>query len=299
MYIDCSDSHPRFPKVAGFEHQGRRYHVQCLGQLPFGNIGRHFRAMKRTYPPSIAHEEKTNRFLKSAYSVILENALPSLPGEICLKIAEAMPVRELGWLRVRLAAAAWQAGPEETVGLSLTSRIVGRYVYMEGEKYLAHLENGPGSSSPSEKDMEILFDPQLSPRIDSICIAKDHLGVRELLFVDSEHPPHVPAVPDLWWNKLVIQDREATIGFEFDVSQPVKEKIGQGHSLIAQLAFLTNTTRGSRYERSLSLGSCKSRGHGVSFDGLRRSPCLCRPPVLVSWVIGIRCRMAGIWRWSG
>ncbi|WQF84004.1 hypothetical protein CDEST_09018 [Colletotrichum destructivum] len=71
----------------------------------------------------------------------------------------------------------------------------------------------------SEKDV-LLFDPTLPSSIDSLYVASDHLGVRQILFADSSEQGTIQQAADVWWKAVKLETLGGLLRFPSDGLKP-------------------------------------------------------------------------------
>ncbi len=120
-----------------------------------------------------------------------------LPDELCQIIAGFL-VRECAVITAEELAN--QNSVDNSV-LDLSQDVYGRYVVIDGVRYIKSLRNASGSiAEPGE---ELLLDTHMVHNIRNIHIGEDHLGVRHVQFSPSMNVSrsHL-SIPGLWWRQL-------------------------------------------------------------------------------------------------
>ncbi|TQN72734.1 hypothetical protein CSHISOI_02737 [Colletotrichum shisoi] len=84
--------------------------------------------------------------------------------------------------------------------VKISEKIYARHVEFEGVQYIACLTN----AASNEKDV-LLFDPTLPSSIDSLYVASDHLGVRQISFADSSEQGTIQQAADVWWRAVKLE----------------------------------------------------------------------------------------------
>ncbi|KAK1508142.1 hypothetical protein CABS01_16862 [Colletotrichum abscissum] len=83
--------------------------------------------------------------------------------------------------------------------VTLSKKIYVRYAYFEGTRYIARLTN----AATNNRDI-LLFDPLSQTPAVRLYVSSDHLGIRQLLFVNSSSKPAIIQEPDVWWKTICL-----------------------------------------------------------------------------------------------
>lgn len=102
--------------------------------------------------------------------------------------------------------------PSRNFDISTSAQIWASYVEFEGVDYIASLTNGAGHMSASR-----IYVPQPGHPCDTIYVAEDHLGIRQLLFCSSTEVPEVRKRPGIWWRTVSVPGGDHVLQGQTDV----------------------------------------------------------------------------------
>ncbi|KAK3905545.1 hypothetical protein C8A05DRAFT_12646, partial [Staphylotrichum tortipilum] len=127
-----------------------------------------------------------------------------LPLEICHQIARhcLRPVAVLGAL-ASCDKPSHLLAPARRRRLSFSGSVWVCYTLFEGARYVSSVANEqPKDQDDAGDAVELVVGP--GP-VDTVFVAKNHLGVRKLVFVArSEPPPSEQERPNIWWRSVAI-----------------------------------------------------------------------------------------------
>ena len=200
--VECSSGgleqwHPNFFAVG--------CHVECMAREPCPPPNDRFQAMAYGYSPRPAEVERRERWLRSQLGTTLHAILGrrfSMPLELCELIAAHSHLREWAAAASRAFWDKYSATPaprEHRFGIS--SDVWARHVEFEGVRYIAQLTNESGRELAS---FSLVYMPTPGKRADTLYVAEDYLGIRDILFASSPATPLVPYDPGVWWKRLKI-----------------------------------------------------------------------------------------------
>ncbi|KAL2016084.1 hypothetical protein VTK56DRAFT_4291 [Thermocarpiscus australiensis] len=180
-------------------------HVECLASEPCTPPRARFQAMAYGYFPRPAEVERRERWLRPRLGLTLHRILGqrfSIPLELCLQIAAYCRLREYAAAASRAFWEKYSATPtprQHRFGIS--SEVWARHVEFEGVRYIAHLTNEPGDQLAS---FSLVYTPTPGKGADTLYVAEDYLGIRDIFFVSSPAMPPVHYDPGVWWKRLEI-----------------------------------------------------------------------------------------------
>lgn len=157
------------------------------------------------YEPTPSEDLRRTSWLQSHFALAIQNAYP-LPAEVCYIIAQYCVL----WRAIRFQQ------PDQWGGnfrVSISTEIWARYTTFEDVEYIASLTNNPG-----KKGYSVIHVPRSGKVINTIHLAEDHLGVRQLLFSTSEEAPPVKERTGVWWISLLLSTPDANVRGHTDVS---------------------------------------------------------------------------------
>jgi hypothetical protein len=161
--------------------------------------------MTYAYFPRPAEVDRRERWLRSRLGPTLHAILGkrfSIPLELCEHIAAHCHLREWAAAASRAFWGKYSATPaprEHRFGIS--SAVWARHVEFEGVRYIAQLTNEPGRQLAS---FSLVYTPTRGKPADTLYVAEDYLGIRDILFASSPTTPLVPYDPGVWWKRLKI-----------------------------------------------------------------------------------------------
>ncbi|KAH6853716.1 hypothetical protein B0I37DRAFT_400838 [Chaetomium sp. MPI-CAGE-AT-0009] len=171
-------------------------HPECLELVPFKLRSAVIEATSYRYEPPLAEEERRARWLRWKWSTILNTTFQRrLPLELCDIIAQY----SLRKFAVHRALALLKFQHSASCYVSLSTRVWVRYTIFEGVRYIQSLTNEQPPDDSSA--VELVYD--LNP-IDTMFVAEDHLGVRNLIFASSSEKPTVEEQSNVWWRTVAI-----------------------------------------------------------------------------------------------
>lgn len=212
-------------------------HADCLARehrLPPPRA--RFQAMAYNYyasPADVARRERWLRMVRVAPALhrMLARRF-DLPLEVCEAIAEHCCVRV--WAAAesrafwdRYAAVAGQEGGEFDISRDLWAS----HVEFEGVRYIAHLTNEHPRQGSS---YSLIHSPVPGMEIDTLYMAEDYFGVRELHFVSSLAVPALAPKPGVWWKRLVSVNSRGTFITRTDVGLPDARTLTREHLELAR-----------------------------------------------------------------
>lgn len=174
-------------------------HAECIGLEISAPTRLIAEAMSyNNYPPPV-EVERRKEWLQSSLAPILHGILRpfSVPLEICQQIARYCSLRERATATARTF---WQENSKTPDHVfNMAHELWACRVEFEGVHYIARLTNERGDQPAS-----LIHTPEPGKEIDTMYMAEDHLGLREVFFVSSPDIPAVKHRPGLWWKTMKI-----------------------------------------------------------------------------------------------
>ncbi|KAK3300334.1 uncharacterized protein B0H64DRAFT_380644 [Chaetomium fimeti] len=179
-------------------------HPECLELVPLKLRSAVIEATSYRYEPPRAEDERRARLLRLQWSRVLCITFQyRFPLELCDDIAQY----SLRTFAVRRALESLEMPQHATSCLvSLSTRVWVRYTFVDGVRYLQSLTNEqPPDDSAA---VELAYD---SNSVDTMFVAEDHLGVRNLLFTSSPQKPTIEERPNVWWRTVAIPNLDSKL----------------------------------------------------------------------------------------
>ncbi|KAK1451023.1 hypothetical protein CCUS01_11199 [Colletotrichum cuscutae] len=176
-------------------------HLDCYSSISIETFSQIYEVTAPDFESSHTANCQRSRWLRSWLVSIIRRATHSrLPLEVCSDVA----VRALDQQTSRRMAV-WYA--ERKCGefarnvsqVALSKKIYVRYAYFEGTRYIARLTN----AATNNRDI-LVFDPLSQTPAARLYVSSDHLGIRQLLFVNSSSKPAIIQEPDVWWKTICL-----------------------------------------------------------------------------------------------
>lgn len=194
-------------------------HVDCIGIASDATLSKILEVTALAFEPPLIVDKRRIRWFKERLAGVLETAtrhVLHLPEEVRHNIASW--ALDSYTTRRRLATDCANKRCAEVTNVVSSSidtskMIYAKYVEFEGVQYIACLAN----AASDEKDV-LLFDPTLPSSTDSLYVASDHLGVRQILFADSSEQGTIQQAADVWWKAVKLESLGGLLRFYGDVS---------------------------------------------------------------------------------
>lgn len=131
------------------------------------------------------------------------------PLELCDHIAQ-YSLRTFAVLR---ALASWETSQvPRSCRITLSPQIWARYTSFEGVRYLSSLSN---QEPPADEiAVELVWKPGV---IDTLFVAENHLGIRDVVFSSSSTAPAIKEQSGVWWRSVVIPIPDSQFEGQTDV----------------------------------------------------------------------------------
>ena len=175
------------------------FHARCLAVIGLPALADVLDVTLYDFKPQRCMEKRREAWIQTNLESALPQALGRLPVELCHRVGHYC-AREYVLRSVQTFAS--RIG-KKVCKVDMARKIWARYVDYEGIRYIATLTNYECG--------ELIFDPETSPPggVHTVYIGKDHLGVRQLVFNESDQAPLIDECPGLWWVPLPMPDVDA------------------------------------------------------------------------------------------
>ncbi|PFH55029.1 hypothetical protein XA68_10962 [Ophiocordyceps unilateralis] len=181
-------------------------HVECVNVETSGSREIFNDATAYAYDSPLSEDTRRARWLQSDLASVLEKTLP-LPVEIC-NMAARYGAREHA---VQITRTLRPKESNSDFSVSIAADIWARYVEFEGVSYIATLANEPGGSSTPA-----IHTPRSGQVVDVLYIAKNHLGIRQVLFCNTSEVPVISERQGVWWKALHVSKSDPTVRGQTD-----------------------------------------------------------------------------------
>lgn len=205
------------------EYEGRiGCHIHCIETTPRSVLASSLEVAALEFSYITPFDTARVPWLEARLSGILYAAthhLPYLPEELRQIIVNyALALRPISIMGHQLLATDYVTqvcadGKPGVSSVKTSERIYARQVDFEGFQYVAHLKN----KASDDRDI-LLFDPTLPNAIDTLYVANDPLGIRQLLFADSSQQCTVDEKANIWWRHVALEHLGGLIRCHGDVS---------------------------------------------------------------------------------
>ncbi|CCF40620.1 hypothetical protein CH063_11142, partial [Colletotrichum higginsianum] len=191
-------------------------HVDCIEITPDFTLAKVLEVTTPAFEPPVLADKRRIRWFQSRLAGILETTtrhLPHLPEEVRHNIAAWALDHRLTRRRLVIDCVNKRCAEKVSAVLSVktSEKIYARHVEFEGVQYIAYLTN----AASDDKDI-LLFDPTSPTSINSLFVANDHLGVRQLLFTDSSKQCTIEQEVGVWWRALKLESLGGRIQYHSD-----------------------------------------------------------------------------------
>ncbi|WQF76305.1 hypothetical protein CDEST_01319 [Colletotrichum destructivum] len=191
-------------------------HVDCIEITPDFTLAKVLEVTTPAFEPPVLADKRRIRWFQSRLAGILETTtrhLPHLPEEVRHNIAAWALDHRLTRRRLVIDCVNKRCAEKMSAVLSVktSEKIYARHVEFEGVQYIAYLTN----AASDDKDI-LLFDPTSPTSINSLFVANDHLGVRQLLFTDSSKQCTIEQEVGVWWRALKLESLGGRIQYHSD-----------------------------------------------------------------------------------
>jgi hypothetical protein len=187
---DTCTYEPCYPGCHHWDERLTGHHVDCIQHGDCQSVPSLFDATSYAYDPWPGENVRRLRWMRNRLNSVIYGSL-QLPPEICDIIAQycvceyALYISKV-FCRDNLAS---------DFHIDLTQPVWARYASLDGLAYIVSLTN-----EPTWDNAVPLLQPDSPVR--AVCVAEDHLGVREVHFVGSSDKVRDHPRPGLWWRTV-------------------------------------------------------------------------------------------------
>ena len=154
------------------------------------------------FDPPVEEDRRRARWLRGDLAKTLHvTLLPQLPPEICTMVAKHC-YREFA--AAQISEMYWQEKPSHPLPaiswVGINKNVYIDHTEVQGVKYVSGFSDGP-TGNPSASRLVVL--PQSA--VDTLHVASDHLGIRDLVFASSKKPPVLEEQANAWWRSIPLR----------------------------------------------------------------------------------------------
>ncbi|KAJ4328448.1 hypothetical protein N0V84_001132 [Fusarium piperis] len=170
-------------------------HGECLKAIPPPRIPKVLQQAAYTFVPSKAVRKRRENWFISKTTHVVSTSVKWLPPEVSINIAkQCSSALALSYAESLAESVAMLATRQKPIFIAIAKYPMwARYVLFDGVAYVAELSN-----LRFPKGVTAILVPRTS-KIDTLYVAQDHLGIRRVMFGNSEKAPQVSPEPGLWW----------------------------------------------------------------------------------------------------
>jgi hypothetical protein len=172
------------------------YHAECFGFASSLPSPAFLHATGYRFEPMPWQDRQRYHRIKQLLAARLQLVCPALPVELRLMVARHL-VRPCA---VSTIEALWAVRQSFDCCVDTSKSVWASYVHIDGIRYVAALSNEPGL------DFRRVLDADRVPRVGTVYILEDHLGIRQLVFAAFGERVELPsfghAKQALWWRAL-------------------------------------------------------------------------------------------------
>ncbi len=166
------------------------------------------------------YEDKRRKYLNELMMAGAKRlCFPStLPDEIWLSVVSYLPPRELLTSLVASNTTAEQVASKRSQdsAVSLSQDIYASYVVFDGVRYIREIRNA--SKETARDDEVLLLAASEADRTQSVLVAVNHFGVREVVFnPTADTAKGIDTTPEVWWRRIAIAGPETKLEAKSDV----------------------------------------------------------------------------------
>lgn len=189
-------------------------HVNCF-RLTEGRFQECLEITTYTFDPTLPKQQRRHRWLLESLASRWEadktdatKELRRLPPELRWRIAEQL-LREYATARLSVFKS---VDDGRAVEFSISAKVWARFVFVEGVRYITSLLNVPSS------DEDLVYVPIPQRAIDTLYVCEDQLGIRQVVFANSEETQRFSERPGVWWRSCKVSNTTHLFKAHTDVS---------------------------------------------------------------------------------
>ncbi|KAK5625066.1 hypothetical protein RRF57_000782 [Xylaria bambusicola] len=195
------DTYTYEPCYPGCQHWDERltgYHADCIWHEDCQSVPNLFDATSYSYDPWPGENVRRLRWMRSHLAHMIYPSLAfRLPYEVCNIVAQYC-VREYA---LQISTKFCQDNLAADFRIKLSKPVWARYASLDGVPYIVSLANEPSLG-------DVVLPSQLDAPIQTVHVAEDHLGVREVHIAGPSDKIRDRSQPGLWWRTVQVQGPE-------------------------------------------------------------------------------------------